>query len=480
MPRANAELEAYESVSCYTYIYEDRVVHIWEASDYEYPEQEEEDEIARAKIIWERLSPAADWFYCHTDGTRIGGGEAIPHHAHIIIGLRDEVDPDWWHKAMSESVSPPSHWYDEVSEQSDSEIVQPECLAPARLGQPGATAQVDDKTEVFQDSDDTRGKLESCTVVETLKSEPTTLRIAIPDTLPAIISFERQSAQMFFSPDHAIEDFRRKVKELWNIPEKSYYLLINGTHEGITISNWPPKSMIRVCIKGPLGGTKPRIKVHLKVDDMPKIHAFEIREDALLGDVNDMIADVFGNVARAGLYQQNAILDIADGLREWLSATGGKSEISLKPDVNFKGDEVIEQIPVMETVYDGESHWVRNIPDWRRITEERFDIRLESWKLDKPTQDWEEGTFNVVLDEDSLLEEEETAGDPVDTDLTKAIPPETPTPEEGSIPMVKLSIEVDEDGKVHSKLEIRGEVLTPDASPLGEGTHQEEEEKALN
>jgi hypothetical protein len=123
-PRPDSELEDDESVSCYTYIYEDKVVHIWEASDYDYPEQEEEDEIARAKIFWERLNPAADWFYCHTDGTRIGDGEAIPHHAHIIIGLRDEVDPDWWNKAMKESVSPPSHWIDEDSDYSSPEVAQ--------------------------------------------------------------------------------------------------------------------------------------------------------------------------------------------------------------------------------------------------------------------------------------------------------------------------------------------------------------------
>jgi hypothetical protein len=142
-PRPDAELEDNESVNCFTYIYEDRVTHIWEASEYDHPGQEEEDEIARAKIIWERLNPAADWFYCHTDGTRIGDGESIPHHAHIIIGLRDEVDPEWWHKAMSESVSPPSHRVDEDSDYSNPGIAQPECLAPARLAQPGTTAQAD-------------------------------------------------------------------------------------------------------------------------------------------------------------------------------------------------------------------------------------------------------------------------------------------------------------------------------------------------
>jgi hypothetical protein len=130
--RPDPELEDDESVSCYTYIYEDRVVHIWKASEYEYPEQEEEDEIARAKIIWERLKPSADWFYCHTDGTRIGEGESIPHHAHIIIGLRDEVDPEWWHKATAISAAPPAHWLEE-EEDPDSEVAQFADLAPARL-----------------------------------------------------------------------------------------------------------------------------------------------------------------------------------------------------------------------------------------------------------------------------------------------------------------------------------------------------------
>jgi hypothetical protein len=141
-PRPDPELEDDESVSCYTYICEERVVHIWEASEYEYPGQEEEDEIARAKIIWERLKPAADWFYCHTDGTRIGDGEAIPHHAHIIIGLRDEVDPEWWHKAKKESITPPPHWFDE--EESGPEIAQSANLAPVRLDQPGVMVRTDD------------------------------------------------------------------------------------------------------------------------------------------------------------------------------------------------------------------------------------------------------------------------------------------------------------------------------------------------
>jgi hypothetical protein len=61
---------------------------------------------------------------------------------------------------------------------------------------------------------------------------------------------------MFFSPENALEDFRRKVREHWNIPKKLYYLLINGKHEEIQTTEWPRLSSIRVCIKGLLGGGK--------------------------------------------------------------------------------------------------------------------------------------------------------------------------------------------------------------------------------
>jgi hypothetical protein len=220
-PKSWEELENDATVSEYTYIYEDRIVHIWESNVYEHDGQEEEDEIARAKIIWERLAPAADWFYCHTDGTRIDDGEAIPHHARIIIGLRDEVDPESWHKAMNDVHSRIS-----TVPTQDPEPVQPACLAPARLDQPGATPQVCDGEDAHQDgdSDITQGKSASCTADENLRSEWEALKKSVPNTLRAIITFEKQSVQMFFSPEHALDDFRRKVKELWNIPVGQFYL----------------------------------------------------------------------------------------------------------------------------------------------------------------------------------------------------------------------------------------------------------------
>jgi hypothetical protein len=151
-PRPESELEDDETISACTYIYEDRVVTIWESGTYDYPGQDEEDEIARSRIIWERLNPAEDWFYCHTDGSRIGDGEAIPHRAHIIIGLRDEVDPEWWHRAMhemtnqdKETFTPAPHWLEddeddeEAASGNDLDFAQPECLAPSKLDQHGGT-----------------------------------------------------------------------------------------------------------------------------------------------------------------------------------------------------------------------------------------------------------------------------------------------------------------------------------------------------
>jgi hypothetical protein len=60
-PKSDAELEADDSCNAVTYVHGDRQVMIWESSVYDYPEQCEEDEIARNRIIWERgwvlLSP---------------------------------------------------------------------------------------------------------------------------------------------------------------------------------------------------------------------------------------------------------------------------------------------------------------------------------------------------------------------------------------------------------------------------------------
>jgi hypothetical protein len=264
VPKSESELEDDETISACTYIYEDRVVTIWESNVYDHDGQDEENDIARNRIIWERLNPASDWFFCHTDGTRIGDGEVIPHRAHVIIGLREEVDPDWRHRAMQESketFTPPTHWLEDESDEdepatnTDPEPAQPECLAPTRLVQLDATARVVGGKDALQDADSdiTQGKSASCTADEGLRSELEALRSSIPDTLRAIITFGRQSVQMSFSPENAIAHFRRKVEEIWGIPRNVYWLSMNGKHETL-ITSWPQRSTVEIHIRGPAGG----------------------------------------------------------------------------------------------------------------------------------------------------------------------------------------------------------------------------------
>jgi hypothetical protein len=470
-PKPWEDLENDESVSEYTYIYEDRIVHIWESNVYDYDGQDEEDEIARARIIWERLKPSADWFYCHTDGTRICDGEVIPHHAHIIIGLRDEVDPNWWHKAMSESVSPPTHWLEdepEIDSVTNPKPAQPDCLASARLDQPEATAQVCGGEDAIQteNSNITQGKSASCTADVELRAELSKLHNAIPNTLCAIITFERQSVQMFFSPENAIADFERKVKNLWNIPRKMYYLLINGKHESHLNPKWPIRTAVCVKIKGLLGGdpreltiwinnekmccttdhtilklletrnqkvegeclyaenglrvelnerigayfmpeseTRLRwpqadignqndlLKVHLKCAKENKIFEIALRNDVTFEDVMGLTFDLFGTPDDIKLFQNGFQLDLADSVKEWMSSTGSKAQITIHPDITFESTDEIEKIPVMEINYNGTPRWFRKSRDWREKITEAFELGNMSWSLDKDNQEWEEGTF---------------------------------------------------------------------------------------
>jgi hypothetical protein len=417
-------------------VYGEREITIWESYEFDFPDQWKSDMEIRSKIINECLDFSGKFEYRHMDGSKFSPGSELPHRSRILI------------------VPIP-----------DTENVQPECLASARLDQPAATAQVCDISVVSPELDISRGKSASCTVSENLKAEVELLRNQSRDTLPAIISFGKHSVQMFFFPEQALDDFRRKVKELWNIPPKMYYLLINGKHESWSAQDWPAQSLVHVCLRGLLGGMKPRIKVHLKVDDLPKIYAFEIRDDALLGDLNEMIADIFGNVARAGLYQNNALLDIADNLRDWLSNTGGKSEIALKETINFAGDEIIEEIPVMEVIYDDESHWVRDTPDWKKIIEEKFNLCSDPWKLNKASQDWEEGTFQLIPECDD--ESSESSED-------------LPSTSESSLPpFPKFIVDFDKEGVPIPRIEIEGKPLAQNMEVSDEVELLEDEPGAL-
>jgi hypothetical protein len=53
-------LEADETCDAVTYVYGDREVTIWESNLYDLPEQDEEDDIAWNRIMWDRLKPTTD------------------------------------------------------------------------------------------------------------------------------------------------------------------------------------------------------------------------------------------------------------------------------------------------------------------------------------------------------------------------------------------------------------------------------------
>jgi hypothetical protein len=108
-PRPEGQLEADESIYALTYVYGDGGVKVWSA----YAEDEEKlerDDIARNRIMWERLNPSADWFLCYENGKRIEDGGTVSHGDRVLIRHRDEADPGRWHRAMSEAtmkVTPP-------------------------------------------------------------------------------------------------------------------------------------------------------------------------------------------------------------------------------------------------------------------------------------------------------------------------------------------------------------------------------------
>jgi hypothetical protein len=144
----------------------------------------------RMKSLEIGSSGSADGFFCHPSGKRIEAGVAIEHRSRITIGLRDEVDPDWWHRAMREMkkeeeirFTPPSHWLeDEEEDVSDTnpEFAQSGCLSPSRLDQHGEKAQIICDKDAPSNPDTVQGMVRgmsaSCTADEELRSELEMLR----------------------------------------------------------------------------------------------------------------------------------------------------------------------------------------------------------------------------------------------------------------------------------------------------------------
>jgi hypothetical protein len=63
-----------------------------------------------------------------------------------------------------------------------------------------------------------------------------------------------------------------------------------------------------------------------------------MKENSELLDVADLVEDVFGKCAGAKLCQGNAELDLADSLKDSMTTTGSKAEITLGVDIGIEGD----------------------------------------------------------------------------------------------------------------------------------------------
>jgi hypothetical protein len=85
-----------------------------------------------------------------------------------------------------------------------------------------------------------------------LRNQVSILRSHCADTKSALVSWNGQTKQMFFNPDHAIEELTSQIKNHWGIPRKVYWLQINGNHES-QVQCWPKESSVVVKVTG-LGG----------------------------------------------------------------------------------------------------------------------------------------------------------------------------------------------------------------------------------
>jgi hypothetical protein len=106
-------------------------------------------------------------------------------------------------------------------------------------------------TAYWQEEGDEEEEPEEAT---SLQEQVLILKSTMKDTLPATLSWNNHAVQIFFNPERAVEDFERKVKELWGIPRKYFCLTINGCSEEIRQSIWTVQSSVRVSIPGVGGG----------------------------------------------------------------------------------------------------------------------------------------------------------------------------------------------------------------------------------
>jgi hypothetical protein len=98
-----------------------------------------------------------------------------------------------------------------------------------------------------------------------LELDLTTLREKSDGMKSVLITWGNHTKQVFFDESNAIPGITRKIKEVWSILRKIYWLQINGRHES-QIHEWPRESSVVVKVRGLGEG---------EWDDDDDVHDFE-------------------------------------------------------------------------------------------------------------------------------------------------------------------------------------------------------------
>jgi hypothetical protein len=138
--------------------------------------------------------------------------------------------------------------------------------------------------ETRSDSDHTasEGRLRN------LKEEITQLK-QDEGSLSALVSLGKDTRQIFFEAHNAVQRLVQKIKEIWNIPRKLYWLSVNGKHES-QITSWPKTSNVEIKIRGlGAGNDSSRICMEGIVTDETRRRSFEdILYDKARGTEDDV------------------------------------------------------------------------------------------------------------------------------------------------------------------------------------------------
>jgi hypothetical protein len=175
------------------------------------------------------------------------------------------------------------------------------------------------------EEDETESETENSVETE-LRNQVSILRSHCAETKLALVSWNGQTKQMFFRPENALEDLSAQIKRQWAIPRKVYWLQVNGIHES-QISDWPAESSVVVKVRGFGAGPMATVKIHLKTPKAKKIFEVSIKEDAKLEDVEALAEDLFDETDEVKLYQDGAELSLEDGVKEWMTSTGGNAKL---------------------------------------------------------------------------------------------------------------------------------------------------------